>query len=119
MTITFLKPLIVMTGFWNHLQFCVARLGSIPNFSGGSGTDHIISRTHQHPRITDNQSRPDLNTVIDPQPTSKAIPRDNQVAEPYCLQSTGHRLSPDPHASLRTSPNTNSASRDSTAIDNS
>jgi len=64
MTITFLKPLIVMTGFWNHLQFCVARLGSIPNFSGGSGTDHIISRTHQHPRITDNQSRPDLNTVI-------------------------------------------------------
>src|SRR6266705_2260063 len=108
-----------MTGFQNTRQFCVARLACVPCFSRASQDERILTRIHQHPRITDDRSRPDLNTVIDPQPTSKASPRDNQVAEQYCLQSTGHRLSPDPHASLRTSPNTNSASRDSTAIDNS
>ena len=44
-------------------------------------------------RITGIRPQPNLNIVMDPQPTLKAIPRDNQVVDLYCLQSTGHRTS--------------------------
>jgi len=53
---------------------------------------------------------------MDSQPTFKAIPRDNQAVESYCLRSMGHRMSPN-LILWENFPNATFESHDSTAVD--